>query len=179
MIDKIKEQLRYLRGFPRVFLWKLKYKEKLQISFKHNFRKRVNLHISGSSRVQIEDGLSNRDSLEMRVEEGNLHIGKNCFFNLNCSITCADKIEIGDNCLFANNVVIVDHDHDYRNGQKLKKTPIFIGNNVWIGANCVILRGTYLGDNCVVGAGTILSGVYKNNTKIIQTRQLKIEEIKG
>ena len=37
-------------------------------------------------------------------------------FNTNCSLTAMEDITIGDRCQFANNLVIVDHDHDYRAG---------------------------------------------------------------
>lgn len=52
---------------------------------------------------------------------------------------------------------------------------ITIGNNVWIGANAVILRGTKIGDYAVIAAGTVvtkdvpsntvLRNVFKYNTK--------------
>jgi acetyltransferase-like isoleucine patch superfamily enzyme len=35
--------------------------------------------------------------------------------------------------------------------------PVVIGSNVWIGANCVILRGTRIGDNCVIGGNVWLT----------------------
>ena len=35
--------------------------------------------------------------------------------------------------------------------------PIHIGNNVWIGANSVILPGVTIGDNTVIGAGSIVT----------------------
>ena len=70
-----------------------------------------------------------------------------------------------------------DHDHDYRKGLNVDsnkedfiRAPIIIGQNCWIGANTVILKGTVLGDNCVVGAGSVISGKYPNNSVIIQKR---------
>ena len=33
-----------------------------------------------------------------------------------------------------------------------------IGNDVWVGANCVILKGTTIGDHCVIAAGSVVSG---------------------
>ncbi len=35
--------------------------------------------------------------------------------------------------------------------------PVTIGNNVWIGANSVILPGVSIGDNTVIGAGSIVT----------------------
>lgn len=35
---------------------------------------------------------------------------------------------------------------------------IVIGNDVWLGANCIILKGTRLGDGCVVAGGSVVTG---------------------
>ncbi len=35
--------------------------------------------------------------------------------------------------------------------------PISIGNNVWIGANCIVMPGVSIGDNSVIGAGSIVT----------------------
>ena len=74
------------------------------------------------------------------------------------SVKSLEYIEIGDNCKFGNNLVIVDHDHNFRaygnhshQNPEFLSSPIRIGNNVWVGANVTILRGTTIGDNCVIG----------------------------
>ena len=41
---------------------------------------------------------------------------------------------------------------------------IKIGNNCWIGSNCVILKGVTIGDNCVIGAGVVLSENVESNS---------------
>lgn len=58
--------------------------------------------------------------------------------------------------------------------KQYKTAPIRIGNNVWIGANCVILRGTVIGDNSVVGAGTVLKGIYPPDSLIVQKRETQV-----
>ena len=72
-----------------------------------------------------------------------------------------NKITIGNNCLFGENVKIYDHDHIFNrqtaiNKQGFKCKEIKIGNNVWIGSNCTILKGVTIGDNSVIGAWTIV-----------------------
>lgn len=117
----------------------------------------------------------NRESLYIgEGNQGNLKIGSYCFFNINSSITCTENIEIGDNCKFGNNLVIVYRGHNYRaEGQYTPDTlefissPIKIGNNVWVSAGVTILRGTEIGDNCVIGAGTVVKGNYLDNLIII------------
>ena len=102
-----------------------------------------------------------RRNVSFRVEGGELTIGTS-FFNQGCSITCMDNIQIGDNCLFGPNVVVVDHDHEYgytdeRRGNHYRKDPISIGNNVWIGGGAIILPGVIIGDNVVIGAGSVVT----------------------
>jgi acetyltransferase-like isoleucine patch superfamily enzyme len=35
--------------------------------------------------------------------------------------------------------------------------PVKIGKNVWVAANCLILKGVTIGDNCVIASGTIVT----------------------
>ena len=88
-------------------------------------------------------------------------IGDYCYFNHNCSITALNSIIIGDNCMFGNNVVIVDHNHLINKDKIAEKdfetSRVKIGNNVWIGANTVILQGIEIGDNSVVAAGAVVT----------------------
>lgn len=117
-----------------------------------------------------------RDGAKIRVrKDAVLKIGKNVSLNCNNMIVCREEIIIGDDVQLSPNVLIYDHDHDYSvvGGVKTgeyKTSPIKIGNNVWIGANAVILKGTTIGDNCVIGAGSILKGTYPQNSVIVQKR---------
>lgn len=110
------------------------------------------------------------------VENGEIIIGNNSFMNKGCIIASHEKIIIGNNTRFGPNVCIFDHDYDFKNPdenkRKMHKTsPIIIGNNVWIGAGCIVLRGTTIGDNCVIGAGSIIKGEIKSNTVVYQKRE--------
>ena len=59
---------------------------------------------------------------------------------------------------------------------KFKTAPITIGNNVWMGANALILRGTTIGDNTVVGGGTVVKGDFPANSVIIQKRTTEVRQ---
>ena len=83
-------------------------------------------------------------------------------------IHCRSEIKIGNDVQFSPNVLIYDHDHDYKaeggvKSMKYIETPVSIGNNVWIGANTVILRGASIGDNAVIAAGSIVKGTVPSN----------------
>lgn len=134
----------------------------------------ANLHIGKQFRL--------REGAKIRVRDGaTCTIGQNTSININNMIVCYDSISIGDNCQFSPNVQVYDHDHDFRdagglNAMKYKTSPVKIGNNVWIGTNTVILRGTEIGDNCVIGAGSVIKGIFPAGTVVVQKR---LTEIRG
>lgn len=108
---------------------------------------------------------------------GELLIGKNVFLNTNVSIACRDKIEIADGVTVGQNVVIIDHDHDKYKRGNIVTSPVFIGANTWIGANCVILKGAVIGENCIIGAGSIINKIIPNNSIVYDKRVKVIEEV--
>lgn len=118
-----------------------------------------------------------RSGSKIKIRDGAVvEVGENTSFNHGCIIVSYEKITIGKDVQFGPNVLIYDHDHDFRakNGLKelkYKTSPVEIGNNVWIGANVIILRGTKIGDNCVVGAGSVIKGEFESDTVIIQKRE--------
>ena len=107
------------------------------------------------------------------LNDGNnshIKIGNNCRIN-GAYIHAQDFIEIGDNCVMASGVNIIDsnahqlHSSDRTAGRDNPKG-IIIGNNVWIGLNAVVLKGTVIGNNCVGAAGSITKGTFPDNTII-------------
>lgn len=163
-------------GIIKLYILRIAYCKKLTFNniLKVRIGKSFKVVIGDSkSKVVFGDNLSFRDYVNLRTSGGKISIGNNVFFNNFVSINCMDEINIGDDCLFGENVKIYDHDHVFdkkiliRN-QGFKSKPINIGRNVWIGSNCAILKGITIGDNVVVGAGTIVREDIPNNT-IIKT----------
>ena len=67
-------------------------------------------------------------------------------------------VEIGDNFISAPGVIITAHDASTSlHGDQYRIEKIIIGDNVFLGANSVILPGVHIGDNVIVGAGSIVT----------------------
>lgn len=112
-----------------------------------------------------------------------LVIGNNVYFNKRMIISCKKNIEIGDNCIFGPDVKIYDNNHKFKKNGSVSACEyncddIIIEKNCWIGANCVILKGTHIGRNCVIGAGTVLSGNIPDNSIVSNTRNLDVREMR-
>jgi len=96
-----------------------------------------------------------------------------------CMVISHESISIEKDVRFGPNVLIYDCDHDFKSENGLKKlkyktSPVKINDNVWIGANTIILRGIKIGDNSVVGAGSVVKGEFPDNSFIVQKKRLKL-----
>lgn len=134
------------------------------------------------AKLQIGKAFKMRDGAKIRVRKNAMCIiGDNVSINSNNMIACHEKIVLGDNIQLSPNVQIYDHDHDFRvdggiGKMKYKTAPVIIGDNVWVGCNSVILKGTTIGNNCVVAAGSIVSGIVPDNSVFVQKRINTIKE---
>ena len=132
--------------------------------------------LENRAELRIGKMLKLRDGGKIRVRKGGkLVLGDNVSVGSNSMIICHESITIGSHVQLAPNVQIYDHDHDFRavGGLKAGKfcyAPVTIGNNVWIGSNCVILRGSVIGDNAVIAAGSVVKGTVPANSVCIQKR---------
>lgn len=73
------------------------------------------------------------------------------------------NVTIGANVMMGPDVKIYSRNHVYASTEipmrlqgKIQKQTV-IGNDVWIGANVVILPGVTIGNHCVIGAGSIVT----------------------
>jgi len=81
------------------------------------------------------------------------------------SIYCSVSIRIGKFVTCGGNVSIWDtdfHPLDYMDrrqnlSEKINSLPIEIGDDVFIGANSIILKGVKIGDRSIIGAGSVVT----------------------
>ncbi len=92
-----------------------------------------------------------------------LEIGSN-FGITGGSIVAAERITIGDRVSVGANSAIIDTDFhpldpEIRRAapQHARTAPVVIEDDVFIGMNCLVLKGVTLGQGCVVGAGSVVT----------------------
>lgn len=133
------------------------------------------LYVHSSATIQIGDGFISRSGYKNHLKGaelstitvtggGNLKIGNNT--GISCSsITCTHRIEIGSNTNIGAGCLIIDsnfHSSSWMDRfDRIKDKdhcpkPIVIGNNVFIGANCIVTKGVTIGDNSMVAAGSVV-----------------------
>lgn len=131
--------------------------------------------------IKLGRGTITRPGAALLADNGTISIGSQVFINRNSYLVSMERISIGNGCSLGPNVMIFDHDHVFGTDTcgGFKAAPIEIGDNVWIGANVVILRGTRIGSNCVIGAGTVVKGDIPEGSLVVQNRELQIRPIRN
>lgn len=98
-----------------------------------------------------------------------LVIGDNVSFSERVHISCANDIWIGSGVLFGSNVYVSDNSHGVYAGA-IQSSPLIppaqrplslmgevrIGNNVWIGDNCLIMAPASIGDGAIIGGNSLV-----------------------
>ena len=102
----------------------------------------------------------------------NITIGNNLAINYGVYIQGHSKVIIGNNVVLSPRCMLLDSGlniQDIENARIRKehiKGGIHIGNNVWVGANAIILPGVVIGDNSIVGAGSVVTKTFPPNVII-------------
>lgn len=97
---------------------------------------------------------------------GDVIIGKGSYINSGVVIYSGNGVNIGEDVLIAANCTLAPVNHEYKDKNKTikeqrfkeSKGGIVVEDDVWIGANCVILDGAILRKGCVIGANSLVSG---------------------
>jgi acetyltransferase-like isoleucine patch superfamily enzyme len=106
---------------------------------------------------------------------GEIEIGNDCYIGESTKIWSAKKIHIGNRVLISHNVNIFDSlthpiSASERHQQFLKivseghpkrvdlsEAPVFIHDDVWVGAMSIVLKGITIGEGAIVGAGSVVT----------------------
>ena len=77
--------------------------------------------------------------------------------------TIIGPVTIGSHVNLAQGITITALNHNFDNPEKrideqgVSTTPVFLGDDIWIGANAVVLPGVSIGNHSVVAAGAVVT----------------------
>ncbi len=110
-----------------------------------------------------------------------IEIGDNSGLGLNCRVT--GPLKIGNDVMMGPSVMIFTQNHETQDltiPMRLQTAPKFgvtIGDDVWLGANALIMPGVTIGNGCIIAAGAVVTKdvtdyavVGGNPAKIIKMR---------
>ena len=115
-------------------------------------------------------GIYNRVIISALGENVEVKIGNNVGLS-GVSINSRNSITIGNNVIIGGGSAVWDtdfHPADYKvrkvSPNQGKSAPIFIGNDVFIGARSIILKGVSIGDRSVIAAGAVVNKSVPNDS---------------
>lgn len=162
---------------------KIFYKNRFKFKPIERFSPNTEIEIKKNSKIILANKVRAHSRTKLKaINGGIIQIGEDVAFNNGCSVYAMNSIIIEKGTMFGPNVLIYDHDHDYKSENgirdgKFKIGEVKIGKNVWVGANTIILKDTAIGDNCVIGAGSVIKGDFPANSLILQKRNTDCTEI--
>lgn len=118
--------------------------------------------------IIIEEGVHIDSFVKIKPAGGDkdIRIGKNSYINSGVVIYSGNGVDIGEGVLIASNCTIAPVNHEYRSKDKTireqrfmpSKGGLIIEDDVWIGANSVVLDGAKIRKGAVVGACSLVIG---------------------
>ena len=172
--------VRELISIPNMLITKMFHYKGFYCHILQDIAPTVKFYFENGGTIKLGRIVHIKRNTEINVSKNALiEIGNNTCINSNCYIASMSKVSIGNRCELGPGVIIVDHDHNFRDKNGIssgsyKTSTIEIGNDVWIGGNSVILMGTTIGSGSVVAAGSVVKGSFPENSIIIQKRDTEV-----
>ena len=131
--------------------------------------KNTNLNIQGILKIKGRCKIGKNSGIYVG-KKGILSIGDEFRVTSSLSLNCLKEIDIGENVLISWQCTILDSDfhkiYDSKKNIINNDKKIMIRDNIWIGNNVIVLKGSEINHNCIIGAGSIVSGYLENENAI-------------
>ena len=131
-------------------------------------RSRTIWQVSGTVSFGGKASIGHGSKISVR---GGLHLGADFNMTAESTIVCAKEIRLGRDCLLSWDILVMDTDeHPLFNNENCRinpDKPILVGDHVWIGCKCVLLKGAEVPNDTVVAAGTLLTSSFAGEHQVI------------
>lgn len=119
---------------------------------------------AGAGRLRIGPWSWLGNGTSLRAHEGSVRLGAKVVLGSFDVVNAFLDVEIGGGCLFGDWVYVCDFDHVIERvdvpirKQGVVKSPVRIGEDVWVGEKATILRGADIGAGSVVASQALVRG---------------------
>ncbi len=131
-------------------------------------RSRSIWQVSGTVTFGGKASIGHGSKLSVR---GKLSLGADFNMTAESTIVCAKEIRFGDDCLLSWDILVMDTDehplYDKAQQRINPDKPIIVGEHVWIGCKCVLLKGAEVPNDTVLAAGTLLKSGFAGEQQVI------------
>ena len=117
------------------------------------------------SKLGFSGAASFGDYVTITARGGEIYFGSNFHSNQNVIFNAdlGGRLTFGDNCLVGPMCVFRTSNHNFEDPAKIiqlqghTSADITIGDDVWLGAQVIVLPGVKIGNSVVVGAGSVVT----------------------
>lgn len=183
MIQKVYRKFNFLisllGNFLRITHLRLQY-EGISIKGKTFISRNCDIRCTKGAVLILENVFLSRNCQIIVDDMGYIAI-KDSYIGISVIIVAAEKIIIDKNCQIAEMVTIRDQNHNYNDSNKpikeqgFSSAPIYISENVWVGAKCTILKNVSIGNNTVIGANSLVNKNCEANSVYVGIPAKKIK----
>lgn len=124
-------------------------------------------HPQAQGWVQLEENVHLYRWSTIELGEGNasLHVGANTYLQAGCTLNpFVSSIRIGRNCMIATRCTFMPYQHGHadpnrpmREQDLTSRGDIVIEDDVWLGAQVVVMDGVTIGKGAIIGAGAVVT----------------------
>jgi acetyltransferase-like isoleucine patch superfamily enzyme len=118
------------------------------------------LQVADGGRLRIGSNVKIAASARIEVV-GDLVIGSGSRINHGACILASDRVSIGEEVAMGPGCTVLDSDlHELSIGGEARpiQAPVEIGDRVWIGSRCTLLKGAKIGTGSIIAAGSVVTG---------------------
>jgi len=120
-------------------------------------------HVAPRAKMNVAENPRIHPTASLRCGE-HIYLGRNAHINQYCCVWASQnaRIVLGDNLLMGPGVKIFSSNHGVSLGLPMNLQPpvekdTTIGDDVWLGANAVVVAGVTIGRGAVVAAGSVVT----------------------
>jgi acetyltransferase-like isoleucine patch superfamily enzyme len=117
------------------------------------------LYIEGGASLEVNGKVTISYGADIEIfKNAKLTFGGNTWCNINLTIICMERIDIGKYVTIGRDVSIRDTNGDHYIARENYQTysPVVIKEKAWLASGCTIMPGVTIGEGAIVGANAVV-----------------------